>query len=187
MSVPPSPPMRLTSRLLIPLAALLFAGGVWALSTDKRQDIEIEADAAELDDLKGIVVYRGNVIVKQGSLRMTGDTMTVTFNEQDDMDTVIMRGNPATYRQLPDGGEIYDQAEALQMEYYARKDYVILIDEALVSQEGLRFSGNRIEYDTVTNKVQVKGGTETGKSGDAKKSSNKDGRVKIIIEQKKRK
>jgi len=91
MSVPPSPPMRLTSRLLIPLAALLFAGGVWALSTDKRQDIEIEADAAELDDLKGIVVYRGNVIVKQGSLRMTGDTMTVTFNEQDDMDTVIMR------------------------------------------------------------------------------------------------
>jgi len=73
------------------------------------------------------------------------------------------------------------------MEYYARKDYVILIDEALVSQEGLRFSGNRIEYDTVTNKVQVKGGTETGKSGDAKKSSNKDGRVKIIIEQKKRK
>ena len=154
-----------------------------ALSTDKQQDIEIEADTAEMDDIKGITIYRGDVVVIQGSIRMTGHTMTVYFDKNDDMELVIMQGKPATYRQLPDDSKVYDEAEALQMEYYALKDYVILIDKALVTQEGLRFSGSRIEYDTVLSQVKAKGSTKTTKSDGAKKKN--DGRVKITIKKKK--
>ncbi len=160
---------------------------VFALSTDKQKDIEIEADSAEMDDLKGITIYRGNVIVTQGSIRMTGHTMTVYFDDNDDMELVIMQGSPATYRQLPDNSEKYDEAEALQMEYYALKDYIILIDNAVVTKpDGSRMSGKRIEYDTVLSKTIAKGSTKTtSTTNDGKAEKNKDGRVKITIKKKK--
>ena len=170
-------------KILLTLILATMMNCALALSTDKQQDIEIEADTAEMDDIKGITIYRGDVVVIQGSIRMTGHTMTVYFNENDDMELVIMQGKPATYRQLPDDSKVYDEAEALQMEYYALKDYVILIDKALVTQEGLRFSGSRIEYDTVLSQVKAKGSTKTTK-GDGVKKKN-DGRVKITIKKKK--
>jgi lipopolysaccharide export system protein LptA len=170
------------------LAAIIFASVMncaFALSTDKQQDIEIQADSAEMDDIKGITIYRGDVIVDQGSIHMTGHTMTVYNDDDGETELVVMQGTPATYRQLPDDSKIYDEAEALQMEYYALKDYVILIDNALVTQEGLRFSGSRIEYDTIASQVKAKGSTKTTKStGDGSKKKT-DGRVKITIKKKK--
>ena len=171
---------------LISIAFLaLTMSSVFALSTDKQKDIEIEANSAEMDDLKGVTVYKGNVIVNQGSIRMTGHTMTVHFDEGGDMELVIMQGNPATYRQLPDSSKVYDEAEARQMEYYSLKDFVILIDNALVTQEGLKFSGSRIEYDTVLSKVKAKGSTKTVTTKDGKTQEQQDGRVKITIKKKK--
>ncbi len=172
-------------RLLFLSLLCLFSPKLLALSTDKFQDIEIEADTAEMDDIKGITIYRGNVIVIQGSIHMTGDKMTVYFDENGDMRLVIMVGKPATYKQLPDDSQIYDEAESLQMEYYALKDYVILIDEALVTQEGLRFSGNRIEYDTVLSQVKAKGNVNTTKPGEKPAKKIDDSRVKITIKKKK--
>jgi lipopolysaccharide export system protein LptA len=159
----------------------------FALSTDKQKDIEIEADSAEMDDIKGITIYRGDVVVVQGSIRMTGHTMTVHFDDNGDMELVVMQGTPATYRQLPDNSEIYDEAEALQMEYYALKDFVVLIDKALVKKpDGSKMSGSRIEYDTVLSQVKAKGSTRTTKSqGDNSKKSS-DGRVKITIKKNKK-
>ena len=158
-------------------------GSVFALSTDKQKDIEIEADSAEMDDLKGVTIYRGDVVVTQGSIRMTGHTMTVHFADSGDMELVIMQGSPATYRQLPDNSETYDEAEALQMEYYALKDYIILKEKALVTKpNGSRMSGKRIEYDTVLSKVIAKGSTRTTKTNDdGSTEKKKDGRVKITI------
>ncbi|MDJ0780280.1 MAG: lipopolysaccharide transport periplasmic protein LptA [Gammaproteobacteria bacterium] len=175
--------MRLNN--LFAFLLLLSWQSVFALSTDKFQDIEIEADTAEMDEIKGVSIYRGNVIVIQGSIRMTGDTMTVYFDDNGDMELVIMQGRPATYRQLPDDSPIYDEAEALQMEYYSLKDYVILIEEALVTQEGLRFSGERIEYDTVMSQVKAKGSTKTTKQKKDDTGKKDSGRVKITIKKKK--
>ena len=169
------------------LAAILASAMncAYALSTDKQQDIEIQADSAEMDDIKGITIYRGDVIVDQGSIHMTGDIMTVYNDANGETELVIMEGKKATYRQLPDDSKIYDEAEALQMEYYALKDYVILIDEALVTQEGLRFSGSRIEYDTVLSQVKAKGSTKTSKAKSDSGKKKTDGRVKITIKKKK--
>ena len=162
---------------------------VQALSTDKDQPIEIEADRAELDDIKDVTVYYGDVIVIQGSIRMTGDKMTVYHTPNDELDTVIMVGNPATYRQLPDNSEIYDEAEALTMEYYELKSLVILKEEAVVTQEGLKFSGKRIEYDTLNSRVKAEGGVShtIEDNKDETTTDKKPERVKIIIKQKKKK
>ena len=148
------------------------------------QPIEIEADTAEMDDVSKITIYRGNVIVTQGSIKMTGHTMTVHFDKNNDMELVIMNGTPATYRQLPDDGKVFDEAEALQMEYYALKNYVILIDRALVTQEGLKFSGKRIEYDTILSKVKAEGRPNTADKKEENGNKQIKVRVKIIIKKK---
>ena len=167
--------------------AALLALAVWAaaahgLASDKDQPIEVEADTAELDDAKKISVYRGNVIVTQGTIRMTGDVMTVHQTEDGDLDTLILEGRPATYRQLPEKTAVYDEAEALRMEYYELRNYVILIRQAIVTQEGLKFSGNRIEYDTAQSKVKAWSEKTAGDAGT--KPAGTGERVKIIIKKK---
>lgn len=164
------------------LTGLIVFNQSVALTTDQNQPIEIEADTAELDDQKGVTTYTGNVIVVQGSIRMTGEKMTVYYTKNNDLDTVIMEGHPATYRQLPDNGEVYDEAEALRMEYYGLKNLIVLIDNAVVKQEALRFSGSRIEYDTEHSRIRARGQAE----GDTDKSSGTGGRVKITIKPKKK-
>ena len=171
-------------NILVLLFLTLVFNSAYCLSTDSEQNIEIEADAAEMDDVKNITTYRGNVIVTQGSIRMSGHTMTVYFDDNRDMRLVIMDGTPAKYRQLPDNSNVYDEAEALRMEYYALKNYVILIDQALVTQEELRFSGDRIEYDTVLNKVKAESQSSTATKKESQEKTKK-GRVKIIIKKKK--
>ena len=156
-------------KILTIIFFTLVINCAYCLSTDSEQNIEIEADTAEMDDVKKITIYRGNVVVTQGSIKMTGHTMNVYFDENNDMKLVVMKGAPATYRQLPDNSTVYDEAEALQMEYYALKDYVILIDKAQITQEGLKFSGKRIEYDTVLSKVKAEGKS----SSTTKKENNK--------------
>ncbi|MCH9049309.1 MAG: lipopolysaccharide transport periplasmic protein LptA, partial [Proteobacteria bacterium] len=146
----------ISRSILLLFISLFFTADTWALSTDKDQPIEIEADYADLDNEKGVTIYRGNVVLTQGTVRMTGDTMTVYFMDGD-LDTLIMEGKPARYRQLPDNSKIYDEAEALRMEYYELKSLVILIDKASFKQEGLSFSGNRIEYDTEHSRVKARG------------------------------
>lgn len=162
----------------------LIAG---ALSTDKDQPIEVEADYAELDDEKGVTIYEGNVIVTQGSMRINGDKMTVTYNEDDDLDTLIVTGLPAHYQQMPDDSEVPDEAEALQMEYHSLKNLIVLINEALVKQEGLRFSGNRIEYDTEKSKVYAHSSHTVKEQTSDAKTENRNDRVKLTIKPKKKK
>ncbi len=178
-----SQPLKTTANCLLALVIATMMDCVLALSTDRDQDIMITADSAEMDDIKGVTIYRGDVVADQGSIHITGHTMTVYNDDDGEAELIIMQGTPATYRQLPDDSEIYDEAEALQMEYYPLKDYIILIDEAFVTQEGLRLRGNRIEYDTVLSQVKAEGTTAPDKPTDpAKKGA--DGRIQVIIKKK---
>ena len=68
-------------RFLAALALAACATTAHGLASDKDQPIEVEADSAELDDAKKISIYRGNVVVTQGTIRMTGDVMTGTGGE----------------------------------------------------------------------------------------------------------
>lgn len=45
---------------------------------DRDKPIQIEADRASLDQLKGITVYEGNVVVTQGTILLRAAQVTVT-------------------------------------------------------------------------------------------------------------
>lgn len=178
---------RLSKNPAFKFALLLLLAQVtpaaFALQSDKDQPIEVEANTAELDDVKNVSVYTGNVVLTRGTIRMTGDKMTVYQTKDDELDTLIMEGRPATYRQLPDDSKVYDEAEASIIEYYELKHLTILKKNAVVIQEGVRLTGDRIDYDTELSKVKAR--TVSGKTGKPDKGGETEGRVKLILKAKK--
>lgn len=171
-------------RLLSILLAV-FGSQCMALSTDSEQPIEIEADFAELDDEEGTTVYVGNVIVIQGSIRMTGDRLRVNFTEDRDLKEVYLEGQPATFKQTPDDA-IHDvEGEALMMEYHALKNLLFLIEKAKVTQGERLFQGHRISYDTEKSIITARS-SRAGKADKDERRKETSGRVRIIIPPKKK-
>lgn len=137
-----------TFPLLISLAGALGSSAAWALPSDRDQPIRVQADSAELDDKQGVAVYRGGVIITQGTLKITGDTVTITQDANGDIDVFTSVGKPAYYEQKPAADKEIVKAYGLTIQYYASNERIVLIDQAKVVQQGNVFEGEKIVYDT---------------------------------------
>lgn len=171
--------MKFAKSLLL-LYGLAACSGAWALPTDRDQPIRIQADSAELDDAKGKAVYRGDVVITQGTLKITGNTVTVTRNAQGEIDTFTAQGRPAYYEQQPEVGESLVHAYGRTIEYFASNERIVLTDQAKVVRDGNTFEGERIVYDTRTQVVNA--GRVEGGSGD----STSRPRVDMVIQPRKK-
>ncbi len=163
---------NLSAMGMLLLALTVLPGASLALSADKNQPMLIEADSAELDDKQGISTYTGNVKVTQGTLVLTGSTMTV-HNVDDDISKVIVTGSPATYKQRPDGKQEDVNAKAQLMEYFKSPEKIILTTEAVVEQGGDVLRSDRIVYN-ISNDQVTAGGSNPGQ------------RVRITLQPKKK-
>lgn len=154
---------------------LLFACSFnsWALSTDKDQPVEVEADSFHLDDAKKITTYKGDVVVTQGSMEIKADTVTI-YGREGTTDRVLAFGNPVKFKQQPDGNAQLTRGEGLKFEYLVTKDTLILTKNAVLWQGGNVLKSERIVYDS--KRATVKAG---------EKSTNK-GRVKVTLEPQKK-
>lgn len=137
-----------TLPLLLSLGAAFSSVHAWALPSDKDQPIRVQADSAELDDKQGVAVYRGDVIITQGTMKITGNTVTITQTAQGDIDVFTSVGTPAYYEQKPAPDKDIVQAYGLTIQYFASKNRIVLIDQAKVIQEGNTFEGEKVVYDT---------------------------------------
>jgi lipopolysaccharide export system protein LptA len=134
--------------ILIGLGATLVSTLAWALPSDREQPIRVQADSAELDDKQGVAVYRGDVVITQGTLKITGDTVTITQNAQGDIEVFTSQGKPAYYEQKPDVDKEVVKAYGLTIQYFATNERIVLLDQAKVIQEGNTFQGEKVVYDT---------------------------------------
>ena len=131
--VPASKSLARCCRQVALLLALLPALA-WGLSSDRSQPINIEADRATLNEEEEISVYEGNVLLRQGSLRLQGSRMTVHLSDKQ-LTRVILTGEPASYTQRFDDGEADQQAEAGLIEYHAGEQRLILQEGARIWRE----------------------------------------------------
>ncbi len=161
----------------------LISASALALTTDREQPIHIEADRAEADESKRVTIYRGDAVITQGSLRITGETVWIYFNENDEFIKLVSVGTPAHLRQLPDGADDYRTADAKRLEYYAQKNLILLVGDAVYGQGSDRIRAERIEYDSLRGKMLARAAPT--KSSDTKSSGTKS-RVKIQIVPKKK-
>ena len=145
--------MRLVKTLpiLLSLGAALGSVSAWALPNDQQQPIRIQADDAQLDDKNGIATYTGDVIITQGSMKITGNTVTITRSATGDIDVVTSVGNLAYFEQQQSAANP-DKMKGwgVTIQYQSQKDLVILTDRAKVESEGNTTEGEKIVYNTQT-------------------------------------
>ncbi|MCB1866368.1 MAG: lipopolysaccharide transport periplasmic protein LptA [Chromatiales bacterium] len=131
--------------VLLLLAASLVTPQAQARADDTKQPIELAADSAEIDDKTKVSVYRGNVVLKQGSIRIEADRLEV-HGARGETDRIIATGNPVTFYQEPDKGVPY-RGRAQRAEFDRNSDILTLIDQAVITQGDTRMASDRIAYD----------------------------------------
>ncbi len=153
--------------ILLAASLGLFPVAVMAMTGDREQPIHIEADSVDIDDKKGISVYRGNVRMTQGSIVLTADTVTTYASfvtetkpkpgaegkkKERQLDKIIAEGKLANYRQLLDSKDATTgkneelRARAERIDYFSSEERIVLQRSAYLWKEGSEFTGNVIEY-----------------------------------------
>ena len=140
-------------RLLLALALAGLTAGAGALSGDRDQPIRIDSDRAQLDNQRRVAVYEGNVVLLQGSLRITGDVVTMHFNEGYDLSILISEGSPTRFQQQLDSGEV-QEGRADRIEYRTGSGAMTFVGEARIAQGQFKMKAHRLEYDSVSGSIK---------------------------------
>jgi lipopolysaccharide export system protein LptA len=144
----PTSRRALSSKLDLLLLACLVAcvaTQAHALPDDRLKAIEITAEHAFRDEKAGYTVYRGQVILAQGSLYIQADRVTV-YHDRKAADRIVALGNPATLRQQPALDKAFVTARAGRIVYEKSRERVLLREDASIEQDGAVVSGESIDY-----------------------------------------
>jgi len=132
---------------LIGLGLLLSARLAFGLETDAEQPVYIDSDNAVYDEKAQVSTYTGNVVAKQGSIRIDADKLVVYLNGGE-ITKLVATGKPSKFEQLPAVGKDKMYGEGLVNEFYPDKNLLIFMQNASVWQGDAKQSSDHIEYDT---------------------------------------
>ncbi len=142
---------------------IVLSGATTALPDDRQQEIRISADSAARDDVAGLTRYTGNVLLVQGSLRISADMISVS-HDREQTSMIVAEGSPAHLSQLPAIDEAPVEASAERIEYSRSDDLVRLLRGARIEQDGAIVSGETIDYLVSEQRVLASAGdADTGK------------------------
>jgi lipopolysaccharide export system protein LptA len=159
----------------IALAVLLpLAFGAAAEKADREKKIVLNADRIVADDAKKTSVSEGNVIVTQGTMRMTADKVTVS-EDAEKHKYYVATGSPVTFKQKLDNSEEWVEGFAQRAEFDDLNDVLRLYEKARVLRSKNEITGDYITYDMKRELAQVTGNTPGHENA-------KGGRVKAVIE-----
>lgn len=149
------PSFALFLLLAVPAAAQTGFGR----AQDVGQPVEVTADALQVDQKTGLATFSGHVLIGQGEMRLSADTVAVTYaaGDKQKISKLNAKGNVT----LVSG---QDAAEAQAADYDVGSGNVVLKGDVLLTQ-----SGNVLAGDTVT--VNLASGT-----------ANASGRVRSVLQ-----
>jgi len=166
----------------------LFSQNAAALESDRNQSVLVEADEVEMDFSSGTRLYRGNVSVRQGTIRILADQIEL-FYKGEQLDHGIATGNPAVFRQRPDGKDHDVVGTSRRIELDEIKNIVTFIGDARLRQGGDAIGGERIVYDMGRDRMTVRGGdasptrtTRAGEDADTALSDQDGERPRMVLQ-----
>ncbi len=145
--------------LALSLLGVAASSGVRALTSDRDRPATIDADEIDWDFNSGTRIYRGSVIVQQGTLRIEADELTV-YVKDDVLEKAIAIGRPAVFRQRPDDKDADVIGHGNRMELDEINNIITLKHNASVTQAGQTLTGNEIVYNMATDKMSMRGGAQ---------------------------
>jgi lipopolysaccharide export system protein LptA len=156
------------------LVAALCALPAWPERGDREKEIVVGADKLVADDANRTSTFEGNVIVTQGTMRMTAAKVTVKEDAQRHK-FYVASGSPVTFRQKRDKVDEWVEGFAARAEFDDRNDVLKLYENARVKSNQNEITGDFISYDMKREVAEVSG-APPGKAVPANA-----GRVKVII------
>lgn len=140
---------------------ILSSGSLQALPSDKYETIKGRAASLTIDNKTGVATYSGNVNVQQGSLNIVAESLMVHRNAQGDVEKMVATGSPARFQQQPEEDKGVITASAKSITYIPAKQYLRLVDNASVEQDGSVMSGATIDYDLVKEILKASGNNQS--------------------------
>lgn len=137
---------------------ILGADTLFALPDDRDQVIYIDSQTAEFQEFEGTTVYSGDVSLRQGSILLQADRLTI-YVEAGKVNRLLAEGN-AYYEQTPEIGAEKVVAKSESIEYLLENDVITLNKNASLTQQGATLNGNLITYD-VRNHLLVANGSQS--------------------------
>ena len=128
---------------------------------DASLPVEITADALEISQADGTAIFRGNVVIGQGDLRMSAGQVLVVYASGDDATGQISRLTASGGVTLVNGAEA---AEAQEATYSIDEGLIVMSGGVILTQGRNALSAERLV-------VNLKTGTGT-----------LEGRVKTILQ-----
>lgn len=148
------------AALFAALGLLVTSPAALALPEDAQQEVHITADQARFQEKTGQATYRGNVLVEQGTLRVTGQQLAIQLQADGSMKTAHMLGDQATYQQKIDPNKGLVTARANDILFDTLQETITLTGNAYLVQDGATFSGPKIVYSTRNKQVDASGSGE---------------------------
>ena len=139
------------------LLGSLLIGSLPALAVtgDSEKPVNIDSVNQALDLQGNVATFTGNVIVTQGTIKITADKVVVTRPGGDSNKTIVdAYGNPATFYQMQDNGKPV-KGHAAKLHYELANDFVELTGNAFIEQQDSNIKGDRITYLVKEQKMQA--------------------------------
>ncbi|URL57766.1 lipopolysaccharide transport periplasmic protein LptA [Luteibacter flocculans] len=151
---------RVSANALLALlgVALAASSPVMAKQSDRDQPADVTSKSFDgSQQPNGKVIWTGNVVLTQGTLKITGSKATGYLDSDNSIIRVVVDGSPATIHQLDDANQPMD-GKAANIDYKIDQDFAVLTGKAEVHQPVKGSAeGDKLTYNT-------KDSTMTGES-----------------------
>ena len=139
--------------MVIALSAIL-SSPAYALKSDREQPINVESVEQSADLQANKLVFSGDVVATQGSIKVKADKIEITRNSDGTLKSIIAYGSPTTFEQQQDNGR-YIRSRSSTLSYIPQETKIVLQGRAVIWQGESKMSGERIEYNINSQKMRA--------------------------------
>jgi len=150
--------IRLAAALMLMLPSLAFAQAQVALgglSVDRSAQVEVTADTLSVDQASRRAVFSGNVVVGQGTMRVSAGQVEVTYAETTGEITRLVLSGGVTFVTET------EQAEAGSADYDLTSGLLVLSGDVLLTQGASAIAADRMTVNLQDGTAQMDGRVRT--------------------------
>lgn len=149
--------------VILLLCAAAISPASYAARADLGKQIVVDAKRQSIDIEKGVVLFEGDVVVRQGTLEIHADQLRIEQSRGKGKEVLIARGHPVVLRQtLDDGRPLEASADEVRYELDSRS--LTLNGSAKLKQQDSSVSGETMRYNLLEGRLLAESGSATGNS-----------------------
>jgi len=169
--------MLVAAFLLVPLGAV-------AEKADRSKPIKIEAASNVLDQSTNVLVLEGEVVLEQGTMRITAERMRLKRDAQENIFAELFgkAGGQITFREKREGFSDYMEGVADRAEFDDKANTLKLVSRARLKNGTDELTGEYIYYNSLTEVIQAFGRVPDGKTDPKASTPTGNNRVRITIQ-----